>query len=133
MEAQELAAELMIPLSMATVMLQRGIDTVEKAEEFFDLSPEKLHDPWLLPDIHPVVDRLEKAIKDQELKCKKVAKDWARDNKKTTKQSSLLSGGNEGTFNGIAIWSPEEYLEKEQEMVNESVEVPEEEETKTDQ
>lgn len=66
MEAQELAAELMIPLSMATVMLQRGIDTVEKAEEFFDLSPEKLHDPWLLPDIHPVVDRLEKAIKDQE-------------------------------------------------------------------
>jgi DNA gyrase/topoisomerase IV subunit A len=76
---------------------------------------------------------IRKAIKDQELKCKKVAKDWARDNKKTTKQSSLLSGGNEGTFNGIAIWSPEEYLEKEQEMVNEGVEVPEEEETKADQ
>jgi single-stranded-DNA-specific exonuclease len=65
-EAQELAAELMIPLPIASVMIQRGIDTVEKAEEFFDLSPEKLHDPWLLPDIEPVVDRLEKAIKDQE-------------------------------------------------------------------
>lgn len=66
MEAQELAAELMIPMPIATVMLQRGIDTVEKAEEFFDLSPSKLHDPWLLPDINQVVDRLEKAIKDNE-------------------------------------------------------------------
>ena len=66
MEAQELAAELMIPLSIATVLLQRNLNTVEKAEEFFDLSPEKLHDPWLLPDIHKVVDRLEAAIKNKE-------------------------------------------------------------------
>ena len=47
-------------------MIQRGIDTPELAKDFFDLSPDKLHDPWLLPDINKVVDRLEKAIKDQE-------------------------------------------------------------------
>ena len=76
---------------------------------------------------------IRKAIKEQEIKCKKVAKDWARNNKKTTKQSSLMGSGNEGTFNGIPIWNPEEYLEKEQELVNEGMEVPEEEETKTDQ
>ena len=64
--AQELASELMIPLCIATVMIQRGIDTVEKANDFFDLSETKLHDPWLLPDIEKVVDRLEEAINKKE-------------------------------------------------------------------
>ena len=65
---------------------------------------------------------IRKAIKDQEIVCKKVAKDWARNTKKTTKQSSLLVGGNEGSYNGIQIWNPEEYLEKEEAIENEEVE-----------
>lgn len=65
-DAQELAEKLVIPVPVANVMIQRGIDTPELAEDFFDLSPDKLHDPWLLPDIVPVVDRLEKAIKEQD-------------------------------------------------------------------
>ena len=59
-DAQELAEQLVIPVPVASVMIQRGIDTPELANDFFDLSPEKLHDPWLLPDINKVVDRLEK-------------------------------------------------------------------------
>jgi DNA gyrase/topoisomerase IV subunit A len=73
---------------------------------------------------------IRKAIKDQEVVCKKVAKDWARNTKKTTKQSSLLVGGNEGSYNGIQIWNPEEYLEKEEAFENEEV-VEETEETKS--
>jgi len=65
---------------------------------------------------------IRKSIKDQEIVCKKVAKDWARNTKKTTKQSSLLVGGNEGSYNGIQIWNPEEYLEKEEAIENEEVE-----------
>ncbi len=65
-DAQELAEQLVIPVPVANVMIQRGIDTPELAREFFDLSPEKLHDPWLLPDIHKVIDRLEKAINEKE-------------------------------------------------------------------
>lgn len=65
-QAQELSSELMIPLPIATAMLHRGIDNVEKANNFFDLSVDKLHDPWLLPDIERVVDRLEKAISEKE-------------------------------------------------------------------
>lgn len=64
---------------------------------------------------------IRKAIKDQEVVCKKVAKDWARNTKKTTKQSSLLVGGNEGSYNGIQIWSPEEYLEKEETIENNEI------------
>jgi DNA gyrase/topoisomerase IV subunit A len=65
---------------------------------------------------------IRKAIKDQEIVCKKVAKDWTRNTKKTIKQSSLLIGGNEGSYNGIQIWNPEEYLEKEEAIENEEVE-----------
>ena len=65
---------------------------------------------------------IRKAIKDQEIICKKVAKDWSRNTKKTTKQSSLLVGGNEGSYNGIQIWSPEEYLEKEETAENTELE-----------
>jgi DNA gyrase/topoisomerase IV subunit A len=65
---------------------------------------------------------IRKAIKDQEIICKKVAKDWSRNTKKTTKQSSLLVGGNEGSYNGIQIWSPEEYLEKEETAENTEIE-----------
>ena len=53
-DAQELAEKLVIPVPVANVMIQRGIDTPELAEDFFDLSPDKLHDPWLLPDIVPM-------------------------------------------------------------------------------
>jgi len=65
-EAQELAEKLVIPLPLANVMIHRGITTPLLANDFFDLSPEKLHDPWLLPDINKVVDRLQEAIKLQE-------------------------------------------------------------------
>ena len=65
-DAQELVEQLVIPVPVASVMIQRGIDTPELANDFFDLSPEKLHDPWLLPDINKVVDRLEHAINEKE-------------------------------------------------------------------
>ena len=70
---------------------------------------------------------IRKAIKDQEIICKRVAKDWARNTKKTTKQSSLLMGGNEGSYNGIQIWNPEEYLEKEEIIENGEVDEDNEE------
>ena len=72
---------------------------------------------------------IKKAIKEQEIKVKKIAKDWARVSKKSIKQSSLISGGDEGSFNGIQIWNPEEYLEKEEDVLS-GEEIEGEEETK---
>jgi single-stranded-DNA-specific exonuclease len=47
---------------LATILIQRGIDTFEKAKEFFRPSLEKLHDPFLLTDMDKAVGRLHKAI-----------------------------------------------------------------------
>lgn len=73
---------------------------------------------------------IKKAIKEQEIKVKKIAKEWSRVSKKSIKQSSLISGGEEGSFNGIQIWNPEEYLQKEEEVLSGEQIQEEQEETK---
>ena len=44
------------------LLIQRGIDTKAKAEQFFDYNPEKLHDPFLLKGMSQAVARLKSAI-----------------------------------------------------------------------
>jgi DNA gyrase/topoisomerase IV subunit A len=73
---------------------------------------------------------IKKLIKEQEVKVNKIAKDWTRNTKGTVKKSSLLMDSQGGSFNGIQIWNPDEYLEKEQELLGETTEETEETETK---
>ena len=61
-EVKELAYELEIPIPVAQVMLTRGIDSVEKVEQFLDLKINKLHDPTTLPDAEIAIKRISKAI-----------------------------------------------------------------------
>jgi DNA topoisomerase-2 len=56
---------------------------------------------------------IKKSIKEQEAFVKKVTKEWIKNNKKTTKQSSLMGGSSADSYNGIQIWNPEEHLEEE--------------------
>jgi DNA gyrase/topoisomerase IV subunit A len=56
---------------------------------------------------------IKKAIKDQEVQVKKIAKEWTKNNKKTTKQSSLMGSSSTDSYNGIQIWNPEEHIEEE--------------------
>lgn len=44
----------------------RGIDTREKIREFFDFSPKKLHDPFLLKGMREAVDRINRAAINKE-------------------------------------------------------------------
>lgn len=73
---------------------------------------------------------LKRDIKEQETRWKKIAKEWSRISKKSIKKSSLLMDGESGSFNGIQIWNPDEYLEKEQDLLADSTEDEEETETK---
>src|SRR5690606_32664703 len=45
---------------------QRGTDSFEKARSFFRPSLEELHDPFLMKDMDKAVDRLQKAIANEE-------------------------------------------------------------------
>lgn len=65
-QARELAYDMEIPVPIANVCVARGMTTKEDVEEFCRLEMKKLHNPWLLPDIVPVVDRMVRAIKDEE-------------------------------------------------------------------
>jgi hypothetical protein len=62
----DLSCELEIPLPIARVLAVRGLDTPKKAQKFLRTDLEFLHNPFLLPDAKPVLDRLNKAIDAQE-------------------------------------------------------------------
>ena len=51
---------------VATLLLQRGIDTYEAAKTFFRPSFEDLHNPFLMKDMDKAVARVEKAIENGE-------------------------------------------------------------------
>ena len=63
---REIAYELEIPISVAQVMVTRGLDSVNKAQKFFKLDINKLHNPFMLPDAQKAIDRLNQAIDNQE-------------------------------------------------------------------
>ncbi|WP_418604583.1 single-stranded-DNA-specific exonuclease RecJ [Hwangdonia sp.] len=51
---------------IATLLLQRGIETFEEAKTFFRPSLNDLHDPFLMKDMDLAVTRIEKAIANKE-------------------------------------------------------------------
>lgn len=63
---REIAGEMNMPVPCAAAFVHRGLDTIEKAEEFATLGMDKLHSPKDLPDIDKAVKRIKKAINLQE-------------------------------------------------------------------
>ncbi len=61
-ETERFASQLSIEKPLAALLLQRGIDTLEKTEDFFNPNISKLHDPFLMKDMEKAVKRLSRAI-----------------------------------------------------------------------
>ncbi len=57
-----LARELGVDTGIATLLVQRNINTYKQAREFFRPSLDQLHDPFLMKDMEKAVDRLALAI-----------------------------------------------------------------------
>lgn len=57
-----LAGELNIHAHLASILLQRGIETYQQAEKFFRPKIEDLHDPFLMQDMEKAIDRIDQAI-----------------------------------------------------------------------
>jgi single-stranded-DNA-specific exonuclease len=51
---------------LASLLVQRGIDTFEKARTFFNPDLNSLHDPFLMKNMSKGVDRISKALKNNE-------------------------------------------------------------------
>jgi len=64
--ANMLAEELEINPVLCLLLVQRGINTVEAAKKFFKPNLSDLHDPFLMPDMHKAVKRLESALGNKE-------------------------------------------------------------------
>ena len=62
----KLASVLRISPVLANLLVQRGIDTVEKADKFFKPSLADLHDPFLMKDMDKAVERVEQAGRNNE-------------------------------------------------------------------
>ena len=60
--ATTLATEMAVPVPVANLMVQRGITTAARAEEFFTPSLKSLHDPFLMKDMNRAVDRISTAL-----------------------------------------------------------------------
>ncbi|MEJ2051083.1 MAG: hypothetical protein P8Y60_14810 [Calditrichota bacterium] len=58
----EIAKELAVPPIMARILLNRQIDSFEKARNFFRPELENLYDPYLMKDMDKAVDRLHHAL-----------------------------------------------------------------------
>lgn len=65
-QVRALANSLKVDTALATLLIQRGVDTFEKAKSFFRPSLEALHDPFLMKDMDLAVARIEQAILQQE-------------------------------------------------------------------
>ncbi len=63
---QELAQSLGIDPVLAGLLVQRGVDTFAKAKSFFRPSLKDLHDPFLMTDMQAAVERITKAIQNDE-------------------------------------------------------------------
>ena len=60
---ESLSAQLGMPTVLTNLLVQRGIDTMEKAKKFFSPSLRDLHDPFLMKDMDKAVERIERAVK----------------------------------------------------------------------
>ncbi|WP_438710695.1 single-stranded-DNA-specific exonuclease RecJ [Aquimarina muelleri] len=59
---KKLSQALNVDIIIASLLVQRGIETFDQAKKFFRPSFEDLHDPFLMKDMDFAVSRIEKAI-----------------------------------------------------------------------
>ena len=65
-DVERLARELGVDRVIATLLVERGVQTFDEARRFFRPSLEHLHDPFEMKDMDKAVERIEKALRAKE-------------------------------------------------------------------
>jgi single-stranded-DNA-specific exonuclease len=65
-KVQHLAEALNVEPVIASLLVQRGVETFEEAKQFFRPSLDDLHDPYLMKDMDKAVARIQQAINNNE-------------------------------------------------------------------
>jgi len=91
---------------IATLLVQRGIDTYESAKTYFRPNIDDLHNPFLMKDMDKAVSRIEKAITNEENIL--VYGDYDVDG---TTAVSLLSSYLLSKYPNVATYIPDRYKE----------------------
>jgi len=105
-KVKHLATALNVEDFVATLLIQRGIETFEAAKNFFRPSLKHLHDPYLMKDMDKAVARIELAIENQENIL--VFGDYDVDG---TTAVSLVSSYLKSHYPNIATYIPDRYDE----------------------
>ncbi len=101
-----LSSEIGIDKTLATILAQRGISTFKEAKKFFRPSLENLHNPFLMKDMDVAVQRIEKAITNNENIL--VYGDYDVDG---TTAVSLVSSYLKKKYPNVATYIPDRYSE----------------------
>jgi single-stranded-DNA-specific exonuclease len=105
-KVQKLQDELQVDALIATLLVQRGVETYEQAKAFFRPSLTDLHDPFLMKDMGKAVFRIEEAI----LKGENILVFGDYDVDGTT-AVSLVSSYLKSYYPNVATYIPDRYDE----------------------
>ena len=105
-KVKALATELKVDELVATLLVQRGIETFEQARQFFRPSLDDLHNPYLMKDMDKAVSRIESAIANEENIL--VFGDYDVDG---TTAVSLVSSYLKSHYPNVATYIPDRYDE----------------------
>ena len=105
-KVQALQNALQVDEIVATLLVQRGIETFEQAKQFFRPTLEDLHDPYLMKDMDKAVNRIELAITNNERIL--VFGDYDVDG---TTAVSLVSSYLKTITSNVATYIPDRYNE----------------------
>ncbi|MGV9002973.1 single-stranded-DNA-specific exonuclease RecJ [Flavobacterium sp.] len=102
----QLVETLKVDELIATLLIQRGIETYDEARQFFRPSLDDLHNPYLMKDMDVAVSRIEKAIENNENIL--VFGDYDVDG---TTAVSLVSSYLKSYYPNVATYIPDRYDE----------------------
>jgi len=102
----QLASKLGVEKPIASLLVQRGIESFDEAKKFFRPSLDDLHDPYLMKDMDLAIGRIEKAIENGENIM--VFGDYDVDG---TTSVALLSSFLKSFYPNVATYIPDRYDE----------------------